>query len=467
MAAHDLPANAGSTLASRFLSKRSRILNRELPQAVALASSRRDFLKTSAALSAGLAATMTSVANVHAGGNDVIRVGLIGCGSPRGGRGRGAAEQCVSAGPNVKLVAMGDLFRDHLDYTRNYLQKLGPEKIDVPEERCFVGFDAYKQVLQAGVDLVILASPPGFRPMHIKAAVEASKHIFAEKPVAVDAPGVRSVLESCAEAKKKGLSLVSGLCWRYDTAMRETFKRIHDGTIGDIVTLQCTYNAGGLWHIPRQSEYSDMEWQCRNWLYFTWLSGDHIVEQHIHSLDKMAWAMHDLYPTLATGTGGRQVRTGKEFGHIFDHHSVVFEYDHGVKLFSTCRQQNGTVQNVSDNIWGTKGMCAIDASRARSLIRVGNEVVWRSPDGASLGDMYQNEHNELIAGIRSGKPIYNGDYMSKSTLMAIIGRMATYTGQVITWDKALQSKEDLSPHKHEFGPLPVAAVARPGITKFS
>jgi hypothetical protein len=197
------------------------------------------------------------------------------------------------------------------------------------------------------------------------------------------------------------------------------------------------------------------------------LSGDHIVEQHIHSLDKMAWAMNNVYPMRATGTGGRQVRTGPEFGHIFDHHSVVFEYDHGVKLFSTCRQQNGTVQNVSDNIWGTRGVCAIDASRARSLIRVGNEVVWRSPDEGSIGDMYQNEHNELIASIRAGKPIYNGDYMTNSTLMAIMGRMATYTGQVITWDKALHSKENLTPKKYEFGPLPVAAVAQPGITKFS
>jgi len=435
-----------------------------MPQNTVSGSSRRDFLKASAAVGAGLAAGWSNVANVHAAGNDVIRVGLIGCGSQRGGRGRGAAEQCVSAGPNVKLVAMGDLFKDHLDYTRNYLQKLGPDKIDVPEDRCFVGFDAYKQVLQAGVDLVILASPPGFRPLHLKAAVEAGKHVFAEKPVAVDAPGVRSVMETVAEAKKKNLALVSGLCWRYHPAMQETFKRIHDGMIGDIVTLQCTYNAGGLWHIPRKPEYSDMEWQCRNWLYFTWLSGDHIVEQHIHSLDKMGWAMKDVYPVRATGTGGRQVRTGPEFGHIFDHHSVVFEHANGVKIFSTCRQQNGTAKGVFDNIWGTRGMCFIDADKARTLIKVGNQVVWRSEDAP--GDMYQNEHNELIASIRAGKPINNGDYMTKSTLMAIIGRMATYTGQVIAWEKALHSTEDLSPPKYEFGALPVEDVAMPGITKF-
>lgn len=441
-------------------------MNQPMPQNTVSGSSRRDFLRASAAVGAGLAAGWSSVANVHAAGNDVIRVGLIGCGSQRGGRGRGAAEQCVSAGPNVKLVAMGDLFKDHLDYTRNYLQKLGPDKIDVPEDRCFVGFDAYKQVLQAGVDLVILASPPAFRPLHLKAAVEAGKHVFAEKPVAVDGPGVRSVMETVAEAKKKNLALVSGLCWRYDVAMRETFKRIHDGMIGDIIALQCAYNAGGLWHIPRKPQYSDMEWQCRNWLYFTWLSGDHIVEQHIHSLDKMAWAMKDVYPMRATGTGGRQVRTGPEFGHIFDHHSVVFEYANGPKVFSTCRQQNGTAQNVSDNIWGTKGSCFIDASKAKSFIKVGNDVVWHSPEDTSIGDMYQNEHNELIASIRAGKPINNGDYMTRSTLMAIIGRMATYTGQVIAWEKALHSTEDLSPPKYEFGALPVEDVAMPGITKF-
>src|SRR5205823_4132485 len=290
--------------------------------------------------------------------------------------------------------------------------------------------------------------------------IGAGKHVFAEKPVAVDAPGVRSVLQTCEEAKKKNLSLVSGLCWRYDTTMRETMQKIHDGGVGDITALQCTYNAHGLWMIPRKPEFSDMEWQIRNWLYFTWLSGDHNVEQHIHSLDKMAWAMRDEYPVKASGIGGRQVRTGREYGHIFDHHSVVYEYANGVKLFSACRQQAGCDTDVTDHIFGTQGTCDV------MQYAIKGEKPWRFPRAQRGSNMYQNEHNELIASIRSGKPINNGDYMTKSTLMAIMGRMATYTGKVISWDQALNSQEDLAPPKYEFGSLPVPAVAMPGITKF-
>jgi predicted dehydrogenase len=431
-------------------------------------SSRRDFLKASAAV-AGASLT-AQLANVHAAGDDVIRVGLIGCGSKRGGRGRGAAENCVNAGPNVKLVAMGDLFRDNLEYTRNDLGKrLGKDKMDVPEERCFVGWDAYQKVIhQGGVDLVILAAPPGFRPLHLREAVAAGKHVFAEKPVAVDAPGVRAVLKVCEEAKKKNLAVVSGLCWRYDHGMRATFGRVHEGAIGDILALQTTYNAGGLWHVDRKKDMTDMEWQVRNWLYFTWLSGDHNVEQHIHSLDKMAWVMKDEYPVKAVGVGGRQARTGPEFGHIFDHHSVVYEYANGVKCFSMCRQQDGCAKDVSDVVWGTKGVCHIDANRSIFTLKPRQGSAWRyrKAEGERDDGMYQNEHNELIAGIRSGKPINNGDYMTRSTLMAIMGRMATYTGQVITWEMALNSKEDLTPPRYELGSLPTPPVAVPGVTKF-
>jgi predicted dehydrogenase len=435
-------------------------------------SNRREFLKASTAtvMGAALTAELTVASNVHAAGSDVIRVGLIGCGSPRGGRGRGAAENCIHAGPNVKLYAMADLFKDHLDYTRSYLAKFGADKVDVADERCFVGWDAYKNLLALKeVDVVILATPPGFRPMHLKAAVEAGKHIFAEKPVAVDGPGIRSVLQTCEEAKKKNLSLVSGLCWRYHPTMQETFQKIHDGGVGEIVSLQCTYNAHGLWMIPRKPEWSDMEWQARNWLYFTWLSGDHNVEQHVHSLDKMAWAMRDEYPVKANGTGGRQVRTGPEYGNIFDHHFVVYEYAHGVKLFSCCRQQNGCVADISDNIMGTKGICHIDTSGPSATIKSPGKGValWHTTGRNKTGDMYLNEHIALIESIRAGKPINNGDYMTKSSLMAIMGRMATYTGQEITWQKALYSEQNLAPPKYEFGSLPVAEVAKPGVTKFS
>jgi predicted dehydrogenase len=430
--------------------------------------SRRSFLTTSAATLAALG----TAANVHAAGSDVLRVGLIGCGSQRGGRGRGAAENCVKGGEGVRLVAMADLFKDHLDFTYDYLQRLGKEKIDVKDDHKFVGWDAFQRLIDSkDIDIVILASPPGFRPQHLKAAVAAGKHIFCEKPVAVDAPGVRACLHAVEEAKGKNLSLVSGLCWRYDHGMREIFKRVHDGDIGDITTLQCTYNTGELWHVDREAGWSDIEWQARNWLYFTWLSGDFNVEQHIHSLDKMAWVMKDEYPVKAVGLGGRQVRTQPEFGHIFDHHSVVYEYKNGQKLFSNCRQQPGQVaHDVSDTIWGTKGICRINTMRAEkggfSIRPFGGKAWAFRAENTKVSDMYQNEHNELIASIRSSKPINNGEYMAKSTLMAIMGRMATYTGQEITWEKALNSQEKLGPEKLEFGAYPVPPVARPGETKF-
>jgi predicted dehydrogenase len=303
----------------------------------------------------------------------------------------------------------------------------------------------------------------------LKAAVEAGKHIFAEKPVAVDAPGVRIVLAACEEAKKKNLSVVAGLCWRYHHGMRDTMKRVREGMIGDITALQCTYYTTTPWKRERQAGWTDMEWQLRNWLFFTWLSGDFNVEQHVHSLDKMAWAMGDQYPISAVGTGGRQVRIEPVYGHIFDHHSVVYEYAQGVRLFSACRQQPGCPADVSDHIMGTKGTCHIETSPFEGKIMSvpGGEKLWSSRSVRRKKDnMYQNEHDELFASIRSGKPINNGEWMAKSTLMAIMGRMATYTGQVITWDMALHSKEDLTPSSYEFGPLPVAPVARPGVTKF-
>jgi predicted dehydrogenase len=400
------------------------------------------------------------VPQVHAGGSDVLRVGLVGC----GGRGTGAATQALHADPNTKLVALADAFPDRLKSSLNTLRKDEEiaDKVQVKDDHCFVGFDAYKQLLASDVDVVLLASPPHFRPAHLKAAVASGKHIFCEKPVAVDAPGVRAVLAACAEAKSKNLSLVSGLCYRYEHAKRETMKRVHDGDIGNIVALHTTYNTHGLWKKKRQSGWSDMEWQMRNWLYFTWLSGDHIVEQHIHSLDKMAWALRNEYPLKATGTGGRQSRTSLDYGHIFDHHAVVYEYAGGVKLFSYCRQQDGCTNDVSDYILGTKGTCDV----MKHAITGHKTWRYRSKTGMP-DDMYQNEHDEFFASIRSGKSINNGDYMSKSTLMAIMGRMATYTGQVITWESALHSKEDLNPPAYEFGPLEVAPVAMPGITKFS
>lgn len=423
------------------------------PDTPANETSRRDFLKTSAVAASAIG--LASVPFVHADGDDTIRVGLIGC----GGRGTGAANQALHADPHVRLVAMGDAFQDRLNGSLESLRRVSEiaNRIDVPREKQFVGFDAYRQVINSGVDVVLLCTPPHFRPTHLEAAVQAGKHIFAEKPVAVDGPGVRRVLAACQEAARRRLSVVSGLCWRYHNGMRETFRHIHDNAIGDIVALQCNYLTGSLWMRARQPDWSDMEWQLRNWLYFTWLSGDFNVEQHVHSLDKMAWAMRDQYPVKCYGLGGRQVRTGPEYGHIYDHMSCVYEYPNGTKVFSLCRQQAGCFNEVKDYVWGTRGK--VDVMEHT----ITGENPWRySRRLARQDNMYQQEHNDLFAAIRSGNPINNGEYMAKSTLMGIMGRMACYTGRQITWEEALNSQDVLGPRTYEWGPLPVPPVAMPG-----
>jgi predicted dehydrogenase len=423
-------------------------------------SDRREFLKTTGAVSAS-ALALASAPKVHAADNDTIRVGLIGCGS----RGTGAATQALKADRNAKLWAMGDAFRDRLDSSLTTLRNdaVVRGKINV-QGRCFTGFNAYQDVINSGVHVVLLCSPPGFRPIHIHAAVMANKHIFAEKPVAVDAPGVRAVLADCAEARRRNLSVVSGLCYRYDYAKRELMQRIHDGGVGQILALHTNYLTNTLWMRPRQPAWSDMEWQMRNWLYFTWLSGDHNVEQHVHSLDKMAWAMGDTYPESCVGLGGRQVRTSAEYGHIFDHHAVIYNYGNGVKCFSFTRQHDACANDVSDFVVGTTGKAAV---MRHTISNHQGAVTWRYRSRRPEANMYQVEHNELFASIRSGQPINNGDFMCKSTLMGIMGRMATYTGQTITWQRALNSQENLAPARYEWGNLPVADVAQPGITEFS
>jgi predicted dehydrogenase len=426
-------------------------------------TSRRDFLKVSTAVAGGLAATLPFGSGVHAAGSDVLRVGLIGCGS----RGTGAAAQALNADKHVKLVAMGDVFADRLQLSLDTLRKDArvADKVDVKPDHCFTDFDAYQKVLASGVDVVLLCTPPHFRPAHLKAAVEAGKHVFAEKPVAVDAPGVRSVLATCELAKKKGLSIVSGLCLRYDLGFRETVRRLHDGAVGDIIALQANDYRGSNWAKPRLPGWTDMQWQMRNWYNFTWLSGDFNVEQHVHFLDVCAWAMKDQYPVRAVGMGGRQVRTGPQNGHIYDHFSVVYEYANGAKLFSNCRQQVGCKTDISAHVMGTRGRAGLSERRKGLVIQTADDT-WHY-DGPT-NEMYQTEHDELFASIRSGKPINNGNYMTKSTLLALMGRMAGYTGQLITWDMALNSKEDLTPPSYDWDiALPVPPVAAPGVTKFA
>jgi predicted dehydrogenase len=420
-------------------------------------TTRREFLQTSAkAAAAGSLLSFPSA--VYAGGSDVLKVGLIGC----GGRGSGAASQALQADDHVQLTAMADAFEDRLESSLANLKTVDEvaHKIDVPPERRFVGFDAYKQLLATDVDVVLLTAPPHFRPLHLQAAVDAGKHVFAEKPVAVDAPGVRWVLKTCDAARQKGLSVVSGLCLRYHDGFRETVARIHDGAIGEIRTLIANDYRGPIWVKPRQPEWTDMHWQMRNWYYFTWLSGDFNVEQHVHYLDVCAWLMQG-YPERAVGIGGRQVRTGPEYGNIYDHHSVTYEYANGARLFSNTRQQSGCFNNMSAHVLGTRGDAEV-SERRLAIGTGGNE--WRFRE--KVKNMFQVEHDELFASIRNGTPINNGRYMAESTLLAIMGRMATYTGKSITWEQALHSQEDLTPPKYEWGSLETPDVAMPGLTKF-
>jgi predicted dehydrogenase len=421
------------------------------------ATSRRTFLKASAAT---VATSSVLLPGAYAAGNDTLRVGLVGC----GGRGTGAAKQALRADPKVKLVAMCDAFMDRLQTSLGDLKNIKDiaGKIDVAPDHCFDGFDGYQKLLNSGVDVVLLCTPPGFRPLHLKAAVEAGKHVFCEKPVAVDATGVRSVIETAKLAREKGTGLCSGFCYRYDHGKRETVKRIHGGMIGDVAAMHITYLTGPLWfRKDRAACNSDMEYQMRNWYYYTWLSGDFIVEQHCHNFDKAAWVFKGEYPIACTGVGGRQVRTDPKYGHIYDHFSVAFEYKNGAKLFSTCRQMAGCNGDVNDHVIGTKG--------SAQLMR---HTIATPGGGWELGeepykDMYQVEHDELFASIRAGKPVNDGESAAHSTLMAILGREAAYTGKRLTWKELFESKQDLAPKQFAWGPNPVPGVPTPGVYKIA
>lgn len=418
--------------------------------------SRRSFVQTTAAVAAaGLAmprnlrATTTNM--------DTIRVGVIGC----GGRGTGAVTDCLRPGNNVELVAMGDLFPDRLASSRANLARRASENpafaamYKVTDEMAFSGFDAYQKVLATDIDLVILATPPGFRPAHLAAAVAAGKHIFTEKPVAVDPMGVRSVIASADLARSKGLGLVAGTQRRHDPAYLATIQRIHDGQIGTLVSGQVYWNQGGLWNAARQPGWSDAEWQIRNWLYFSWLSGDHIVEQHIHNLDVANWVMGG-HPVRAVGVGGRQWRTGGEYGHIFDHFAIDFEYANGARVMSMCRQIDGNTNHVGERFAGTRG-----TTDARLTIAGANPFKYEGP----TPNPYVQEHADLLASIRAGTPLNEGRQVAESTLTAIMGREAAYTGQALTWDELMNCDQNLTPPGVTFGSMPVPPVPMPGKTK--
>ena len=436
------------------------------------ALSRRQFLKHSSVAASAAAAGFPFVQTSHAACSDFeVRIGVIGC----GGRGTGAvlnvlgastkviypqagyhtedaAKGAAASRKNVKVVALADVFTDRLARCREQLKAVG---INVGEECCFTGFDGYQKLLAIkDINYVILAEPPHFRPAHLKAAIEAGKNVFVEKPVAVDPFGVRLVIEAGELAAQKKLGIAAGTQRRHIAGYRETIKRIHDGAIGEIVEARAYWNGGAIWVIDRQPQWTDMEWQLRNWNYFTWLSGDHIVEQHVHNLDVINWAMN-AHPIRAIGLGGRQARGGKEQGHIYDHFAVEFEYENGVRMFSQCRQISGCDGKVEEAVVGTKG-----SSNCANSISIKGGEGWRYSGKPT--NAYQQEHLNLIQSIQDGHPINEARAVAESTLTGIMGRESAYSGKTLTWDQVYNSGMKLGPAEYKFGELPFPNVAVPG-----
>ena len=439
-----------------------------------LNENRRDFMKQSSLLAGGLiAAPLLSNANFYSGASDVIKVALIGC----GGRGTGAATQALLSKQNIKIVAMADAFRDRID--RSYKELTADDMsdygikgnfkamIDVPEERKFVGFDGYLKAIPLA-DVVILTTPPGFRPIHFEEAVKQNKHIFMEKPVATDPEGIKKVLAAAEIAKSKKLNVVVGLQRHYQNSYRELFKR--KDMIGDITSAQAWWNNDGVWVNERKAGMTEMEYQMRNWYYFNWLCGDHINEQHIHNIDVINW-FKGGHPVKAQGIGGREVRKGKDHGEIFDHHFVEFHYADGSILNSQCRHIPKTSSKVDELLIGTKGKIYCGAANIRD--HKGN--IMYQFDKKTENNGYQNEHDELFAAIAKGEYKFaDAENGAHSTMTSIMGRFATYSGQVIEWDKALNCGQNLQPSAYTWDTLPKSLpdengkykVAVPGVTKF-
>jgi len=433
---------------------------------------RRGFVKASAgaagvflASHAVARSTPSVAAGAWGSGGDPggkIKVGVIGC----GGRGTGAASDSLAGSPDTVIWSMGDVLKDRLVAARGELKQFG-DRVQVPDDRAFVGFDAYQRVIESGVDLVILATAPHFRPIHLEAAVKAGKHAFFEKPVAVDPAGVRRVLAAGEEAMKKGLALVTGTQRRHEACYLEAFRRVHEErAIGNVVAANVWWNQGLLWHKDRDPSWSDMEWQVRNWLYFTWLSGDHIVEQHVHNIDVANWAFGGA-PLRCTALGGRQTRTQAHYGHIFDHFAVQYEYANGGVCNSQCRQIADCSNRVAEQIVGSEGELNTTSGSAEITAGKlgGSAKAWKH-DRKLNNNPYVTEHTNLVNSIKSGKPLNEAKRIAESTLTAIMGRMAAYTGQDVTFEQALNSKLDLAPPSYDFtSPLPVPEVAMPGRTK--
>lgn len=401
------------------------------------AASRREFLKQSAlAGAAATAVNVTMARGAHAAGSDLVRVALVGA----GGRGTGAALNLLGTKANVKLVAVADAFPERVEASVGNLAARVKDRVDVPRDRQFAGLDGYEKAIACGVDLVLLCAPPGFRPAHFEAAVEAGKHVFMEKPVATDSPGVRRVLAANQAAKQKNLAVAVGHHLRHETKHREVVQRIHDGAIGDVKLVRVYFNASGIWNRPRKPSQSEMQHQVQNWYHFTWLSGDHIVEQHVHDIDVGNW-IKQAHPIQAQGMGGRQVRFEPGLGEIYDHHAVEFIYADGSRMFSYCRQIPGCWNSFSQHAHGVKGEASIQGHGASELRVDGQEPErWkRTADG------HQVEMDDLVAALQAGQPYNEADWATDSTMTAILGRMATYSGKMVDWDKAMASDLDLAP----------------------
>jgi predicted dehydrogenase len=402
-------------------------------------TSRRQFLKTSAALAGTAAlAPLDITRSAHAAGSDTLKIGLIGC----GGRGTGAAQNALNAGPGVKLMAVADIFADKAKAAAQKLKERKPAQVDIADDRCFVGFDAYQKLIDSGVDVVLIAPSSHFIPTHLQAAIEAGKHVFCEKPHGIDIPGVKICMAACEDAKNEKLAVVSGLCWRYDPGLREGMKRVQDGAIGDIVAIQETYVSSPYYPFDRKPEWTEMEYQMRNWYHFNWLSGDQTAQQLIHSLDKSSWALGDKAPLRVWGLGGRQTCLAPRFGDQFDHQAVVFEYPNGVRVYGYTRDQEDCYTEVSDYIIGTKGRLSFNTGKYALTIEGQKNWTYQPPEPRK--NMYDVEHQELFDSIRSGKPINNGNYMCLSSMLAIAAQMAIYSGQAINWDQIAFSRRSFA-----------------------
>ncbi|MEL7496303.1 MAG: Gfo/Idh/MocA family oxidoreductase [Planctomycetota bacterium] len=407
-------------------------------------SSRREFLNNGSKLAVAGAAASTLMTpqlavagSAHIAGSDTIRLGLIGC----GGRGTGASIQAMNTtSGNVELVEMADVFDDRLQYSLKTITKKHEGKVRVPKEKQHVGLDGFKQVINSDdVDMVILATPPGFRPLHFESAVNAGKHVFMEKPVAVDAPGIRRVLKAGKLAKQKGLAVAVGLQRRHERAYRETMDELKNGIIGELIHSRVYWNGGGVWTRPRKEGQTELEYQMMNWYYFNWLCGDHIVEQHIHNLDVGNWLMDD-YPVTAQGMGGRQVRVGEDSGQIFDHHAVEFTFANGHRMLSQCRHQRECWNSVSEHVHGSKGYADISAGK---IFDPKGNLIFKCKEGAGQRGGHQQEHHDLFADIQQGILPNEAEYGAKSTMTAIFGRLATYSGKEISWNDAINSNISL------------------------